>query len=57
MKIEIDYDGSTAYCRLTEYHGHPEVFVNFYNADEYSQLYAISAFGSIIEHWKKERPK
>ena len=57
MKIQIDYDGSTAKCLITEFHGHPDMFVNFNNADEYSQIYAMGAFQNIIKQWEREHKK
>ena len=53
MRIEIDYNGSTAICKITEFHGNPEVLVNFDNADEFSQLLALSAFDCVKQHWEK----
>lgn len=55
MKIKIDYDGSEAICSITTIFGHPDVFVDFSIADEYSQIYAMNAFKSIIDNWEKER--
>ena len=55
MRIEIDYNGSTAICKITEFHGNPEVLVNFDNADEFSQLLALSAFDCIKQYWEKEK--
>lgn len=55
MKINIDYDGSEAICSITTIYGHTDMFVDFNNADEFSQIYAMNAFKSIIENWKKGR--
>lgn len=55
MKIEIIYNGTYAICKITELEGHPDVFVNFNNADEFSQIYALSAFDTIKQHWERER--
>ena len=55
MKINIDYDGSKADCLITTIYGHPYMFVDFNNADEFSQVYAMNAFKSIIENWDRER--
>ena len=55
MKIQIDYDGSDARCSITTIYGHPDMFVDFTKADEYSQIYAMNAFKSIIENWEKGR--
>lgn len=55
MKINIDYDGFEARCSITTIYGHPDVFVDFNIADEYSQIYAMNAFKSIIDNWKKVR--
>ena len=53
MRIEIDYNGSTAICKITEFHGNPEVLINFDNADEFSQLLALSAFDCVRQHWER----
>ena len=55
MKIQIDYDGSKAYCLITTVYGHPDMFVDFSKADEFSQVYAMNAFKFIIENWEKGR--
>ena len=54
MKIQIDYDGSKADCLITTFHGHPDMFVDFTKADEFSQVYAMNAFKSIIENWERK---
>lgn len=53
MKINIDYDGSEARCSITTIYGHPDMFVDFTKADEFSRCYAMNAFKSIIENWEK----
>ena len=55
MKIQIDYNGSKADCIITTVYGHPDMFVDFNNADEFSQVHAMNAFKSIIENWEKGR--
>lgn len=52
MKIEIDYmDGQPTVCRITECYGHPDVFVDFFKADELSQVLAMNASKEIIDKW------
>ncbi len=54
MKIEIDYNGALAVCRI-EAMDEPCKMVNFNDADTKSQTYAISAFRAIKEHWQREK--
>ena len=54
MKIEIDYNGAFAVCRI-EPMDKPGKMVNFNNADTKSQTYALSAFQTIKEHWRRAR--
>lgn len=50
MKIEIDYDGDLAACRI-EPIDEPGKMVNFNEADDKSQACAISAFMTIKMQW------
>ena len=54
MKIEIDYNGAYAVCRI-EPMDEPGKMVNFNDADTKSQSYALSAFLTINEHWRREK--
>ena len=54
MKIEIDYNGAFAVCRI-EPMEEPGKMVNFNEADTKSQTYALSAFRTIEEHWQREK--
>lgn len=54
MKIEIDYNGAFAVCRI-EPMDEPGKMVNFNDADTKSQTYALSAFQTIKEHWQREQ--
>ena len=54
MKIEIDYNGAFAVCRI-ELMGRPGKMVNFNEADTISQNFALSAFQTIKEHWEREQ--
>lgn len=54
MKIEIDYNGAFAVCRI-EPMEEPGKMVNFNEADTKSQTYAFSAFQTIKEHWQREQ--
>jgi hypothetical protein len=54
MKIEIDYNGAFAVCRI-EPMDEPSKMVNFNEADTKSQTYALSAFQTIKEHWQREQ--
>ena len=54
MKIEIDYNGAFAVCRI-EPMDEPGKMVNFNEADTKSQTYALSAFMCIREHWQREK--
>ena len=51
MKIEIDYNGIFAVCRI-EPMDEPGKMVNFNDADTNSQTYALSAFRRIDEYWR-----
>lgn len=57
MKINIDYDSSKAKCSMTTLFGHPDVFVDFNNTDELSQVVAMNAFKCIIDSWIKIKEK
>jgi hypothetical protein len=54
MKIEIDYNGAFAVCNI-EPMDDPCKMVNFNDADNKSQTYALSAFQVIKEHWQREQ--
>ena len=54
MKIEIDYNGAFAVCRI-EPMEKPGTMVYFNEADTKSQTYALSAFRCIREHWQREK--
>ena len=54
MKIEIDYNGAFAVCNI-ELMEEPGKIVNFNDADTKSQTYALSAFRTIEEHWRREK--
>ena len=54
MKIEIDYNGAFAVCRI-EPMDEPGKMVYFNDADTMSQTYALSAFCTIEEHWRREK--
>jgi hypothetical protein len=54
MKIEIDYNGAFAVCRI-EPMDEPGRMVNFNEADTKSQTYALGAFQTIKEHWQREK--
>ena len=54
MKIEIDYYGDSAVCRI-EPMGKHGTMVNFNEADSASQAFALSAFSCIREHWEREQ--
>ena len=54
MKIEINYNGAIAVCRI-EPMEEPGKMVNFNEADTKSQTYALSAFQTIKEHWQREQ--
>lgn len=56
MKIEIDYNGAFAACRIEPMEELGKM-VNFNEADTKSQTYALSAFQTIKEHWKREKQK
>ena len=54
MKIEIEYNGAFAVCSI-EPMDEPGRMVNFNEADTKSQTYALSAFRTIEEHWRREK--
>ena len=54
MKIEIDYNGAFAVCRI-EPMDESGKMVNFNETDTKSQTYALSAFRCIEEHWRREK--
>lgn len=54
MKIEIEYNGAFAVCRI-EPMDEPGRMVNFNEADTKSQTYALDAFRTIEEHWRREK--
>lgn len=54
MKIEINYNGAFAVCRI-EPMEEPGKMVNFNEADTKSRTYALSAFQTIKEHWQREQ--
>lgn len=54
MKIEIEYNGAFAVCNI-EPMDEPGRMVNFNEADTKSQTYALSAFRTIEEHWRREK--
>ena len=54
MKIEIEYNGAFAVCSI-EPMDEPCRMVNFNEADTKSQTYALSAFRTIEEHWRREK--
>lgn len=53
MKIEIDYNGAFAVCKVTRFDNPTEV-VYFNDADRMTQIYALSAFDCIKQHFKRE---
>jgi hypothetical protein len=54
MKIEIDYNGAFATCRI-EPIDEPGKMVDFNDADAKSQTDALSAFHTIKERWQREQ--
>ena len=54
MKIEIDYCGAFAICKI-EPMDEPGKMVYFNEADINSQVYALSAFRCVKEHWQREQ--
>lgn len=54
MKIKIEYNGAFAVCNI-EPMDEPGRMVNFNEADTKSQTYALSAFRTIEEHWRREK--
>ena len=54
MKIEIDYNGALAVCRI-EPMDEPGKMVNFNDADTKSQTYALCAFQAVKGHWQREQ--
>ena len=64
MRITIDYNGTFAECKLTgciPTASDPDVdpfkTYNFNEADKMSQIFALSAFDTIKQHWKRENSK
>lgn len=53
MKIEIEYNGAFATCSI-ESMDEPGKMVNFNDADLKSQTYALRAFCTIREHFRRE---
>lgn len=54
MKIEIEYNGAFAVCRI-EPMDEPGRMVPFNEADTKSQTYALGAFRTIEECWRREK--
>lgn len=54
MKIEIEYNGAMAVCRI-EPMEEPGRMVAFGEADRMSQVYALSALRTVKEHWEREQ--
>lgn len=54
MKIEIEYNGAMAVCRI-ELMEEPGRMVAFNEADRMSQVYALSAMRTVKEHWEREQ--
>ena len=54
MKIEIEYNGAFAVCSIEPFDD-PGRMVYFNDADTESQTYALSAFRTIEEHWRREK--
>ena len=54
MKIEIEYNGAFAVCSI-EPMEEPGRMVPFNEADTKSQAYALDAFRTIEEHWRREK--
>ena len=54
MKIEIDYNGALAVCRI-ESMDEPGKMVNFNDADTKSQAFALCAFQAVKGHWQREQ--
>ena len=54
MKITIDYNGAFAVCDIEPLE-EPGKMVNFNDADTKSQSYALTAFMTIDEHWRREK--
>lgn len=54
MKIEIDYNGAFAVCRI-EPMDEPGKMVYFNDADTKSQTFALGAFRTVKEHWQREQ--
>lgn len=54
MTIEIEYNGGFAVCSI-EPMGEPGGMVPFNEADTKSQTYALDAFRTIEEHWRREK--
>jgi hypothetical protein len=56
MRIEIDYNGACAQCKISKSND-PEKMMWFNEADRFDQLYAMQAFECIKQHWKREQNK
>lgn len=54
MKIEIDYNGAFAVCKIEPLE-EPGRMVPFNEADTKSQTFALGAFQTIKEHWQREK--
>ncbi len=62
MKITIDYNGTFAVCTLQGCHYDPNdkedidpsKVIPFKRANKMSQIFAMDAFRTIIEDWKRE---
>ena len=54
MKIEIEYNGSIAKCKVTPFENPFGDMVNFNDADRMTQVFALGAFDCIKHHWKRE---
>ena len=54
MKIEIEYNGAFAVCSIEPMDEQGRM-VNFNEADTKSQTYALDAFRTIEEHWRREK--
>lgn len=55
MHIEIDFNGAMAVCNVTPFENPLGKMVNFNSADTMTQVYALSAFRTIKEHWEREQ--
>lgn len=58
MKIYVEYNGSTAKCRVENtFSNTPTSIVDLENADKMSQVLALDAFRTILNHWEREHEK